>query len=87
MIYYQIIQRASNLQEVEGYGPIYDTHSARMDLESAVQSLNLDLNALLAADDDSFIHDYFGIRNNIVRDSFPAKDFNFFLPINRFREE
>ena len=34
----------------------------------------------LKADDFNFMHDFYGIRDNIVRDEFPATDFGLFIP-------
>lgn len=57
-----------------------DKQSLIMDLESANLKFNLRLKDLLEADDFNFMHDIYGIVNNIVRDEWPAKDFGFFVP-------
>lgn len=51
-----------------------------MDIESADEKFNLRLDDWLNADKFNFAHDLFGIMDNIVRDSFPATDFGFFVP-------
>ena len=51
-----------------------------MDIESADNVFNLRLDDWLNADEFNFAHDLFGIVNNVVRDSFPATDFGFFVP-------
>ena len=52
-----------------------------MDIESADKKFHLRLNDWLNADDFSFMHDFYGIRNNIDRkNGFPANDFGFFVP-------
>lgn len=51
-----------------------------MDIESADKKFNLRLDDWLKADDFNFAHDYIGIRDNIVRDDFPATNFGFFIP-------
>ena len=51
-----------------------------MDIESADRKFNLRLDDWLKADDFNFAHDFFGIRDNIVRNEFPSKDFGFFVP-------
>ncbi len=53
---------------------------ALMDVESADRFFNLDLDGWLKASDEDFVHDFCGIRDNIVRDGFPATDFGMFLP-------
>ena len=73
--YVAIAERAEN----EGmYGG--DRMSLLMDIESADKKFNLRLDDWLNADRFNFVHDLYGIVNNIVRDSFPATDFGFFLP-------
>lgn len=73
--YIAIIQRAQN----EG---LYDGEmlSLLMDIESADLKFNLRLDDWLTADKFNFAHDLFGIMDHIVRDSFPATDFGFFVP-------
>ena len=51
-----------------------------MDIESADKKFKLRLDDWLNADEFNFAHDLYGIMNNIVRDSFPATDFGFFVP-------
>ncbi len=51
-----------------------------MDIESADKKFNLRLDDWLNADAYNFAHDLFGIMDNIIRDSFPATDFGFFVP-------
>ena len=73
-IYMKICQRAEKL----GYKG--DFLSLMMDIESADKKFNLRLNDLLDADNFNFLHDVYGIVNNIVRDEYPAKSFGFFVP-------
>lgn len=61
-----------------------DRMESLMDIESADRKFHLRLEEWLKADDFNFTHDFNGIQNNIVRDSFPATDFNLFVP--RFAE-
>lgn len=51
-----------------------------MDIESADGVFNLRLDDLLNADSFNFSHDLIGIVTNVVRDTFPATDFGFFVP-------
>lgn len=51
-----------------------------MDIESADLKFNMRLDDWLKADDFNFAHDFLGIRDNIVRNEFPSKDFGFFIP-------
>lgn len=52
-----------------------------MDIESADKKFHLRLDVWLNADDFNFMHDFYGIRNNINRkNGFPATDFVFFVP-------
>ena len=73
--YVEIAERAEN----EG---LYDGEriDLLMDIESADLKFNLRLDEWLNADKFNFAHDLFGIRNNILRNSFPATDFGFFIP-------
>lgn len=57
-----------------------DYESILMDIASADLQFHLKLEAWFDADKYNFIHDFCGIQNNIVRDKFPAIDFNGFLP-------
>lgn len=79
-LYLKIIERAE--KELNFVG---DRLSILMDIESADLHFNLRLEDWLNADEFNFAHDFFGIMNNIKRDTFPATDFNFFLP--RFASE
>ena len=54
--------------------------TSMMDIESSDIKFNLRLEELLRADDGSFVYDVIGIFDNVVRDSFPATDFGFFVP-------
>lgn len=52
-----------------------------MDIESADKKFHLRLADWLNADDFNFMHDFYGIRNNIDRkNGFPATDFGLFVP-------
>lgn len=51
-----------------------------MDIESADKKFNMRLDEWLESDEFDFAHDFIGIRDNIVRDDFPAIDFGFFTP-------
>lgn len=55
--------------------------SLLMDIESADKKFNLRLDDWLKANKTDFAHDLLGIINNIVRNTFPAKDFGYFVPI------
>lgn len=57
-----------------------DLTSTMMDLISADFTFNLRLRDWLGADDFNFSHDWNGIRNSIVRDEYPSKDFGLFVP-------
>ena len=57
-----------------------DAISTMMDIESADLVFNLRIEDWQKSDDFNFIHDFIGIRDNIVRDEFPAKDFGCFVP-------
>lgn len=50
------------------------------DIRSADLKFNLRLDDWLKADKSDFLHDLYGIMNNIVRDEFPATDFGSFVP-------
>lgn len=67
-----------------------DKLSVIMDIESAIYTLNLDAETLLAASEEEFIGECMGIFNNIQRDEFPAKDFGDYVPkfrITNYAEE
>lgn len=51
-----------------------------MDIESADKKFNMRLDEWLNADGFNFALDLLGIKNNIVRDKFPATDFGDFVP-------
>lgn len=53
--------------------------SRMIDLESADQLFNLRLDDLLAADDENFYHDVFGIWRESDRSTYPAT-FGLFVP-------
>lgn len=57
-----------------------DATDRMMDIESADLKFNMRLDDWLKADDFNFAHDFLGIRDNIVRNEFPSKDFGFFVP-------
>ena len=74
--YAEIMVRATVLGCMEEQDGI----STMMDIESADKKFNLRLDDWLNADDFNFAHDFFGIRNNIVRSEFPSTDFGLFVP-------
>lgn len=76
--YEEIYNEICNRAERKGYGG--DRIDLMMDIESAVMKFNMHPSALLNSDDITFGHDISGIINNILRDSFPASDFNHFVP-------
>ena len=53
---------------------------ADMDIDSAHQDVNLDLDKFLAFDDANFGHDWYGIRRYMIRDTYPGKLGMCFLP-------
>lgn len=57
-----------------------DAIGAIMDIDSADQKFNLRLDEFLEADNFNFAHDFIGIQENIVRESFQATDFGYFVP-------
>lgn len=57
-----------------------DAIGAIIDIDSADQKFNLRLDEFLEADNFNFAHDFIGIQENIVRESFPATDFGYFVP-------
>lgn len=73
-MYVKIAQRA------EGMGYNGERHTLLMDIESADKVFNLRLEDWLKADDFNFMHDIYGIVNNIDRSKFPATEFHRFLP-------
>lgn len=75
--YIAIVERAEKMNLIQEKNKL----SVLMDIESADKKFNLDLERWLASDDVDFIHELFGITNNINRESgFPATDFGFFTP-------
>lgn len=73
-LYVKICERA----EKQGYKG--ERLTLLMDIESADKEFNLRLEDLLNAEDYDFAHDVGGIVQNINRSTFPATDFNFFVP-------
>lgn len=73
--YGEICARAKAMGIMQG-----DAIGAIMDIDSADQRFNLRLDEFLEADDFNFAHDFIGIQENIVRESFPATDFGYFVP-------
>ena len=73
--YVEICNRAGGMGIIQG-----DRIDALMDIERADKKFNLRLDDWLNADDFNFKHDFCGIQNHIKRDTFPAKDFGFFVP-------
>ena len=73
--YIEIVNRAEREELYKG-----ERIRLLMDIESADMKFNLSLDEWLNADKFNFAHDLFGIMNNIVRSSFPATDFGFFVP-------
>lgn len=57
-----------------------DAADRMMDIESADLKFDIRLDDWFNADNFNFAHDFLGIKNNIVRDDFPAVDFNNFIP-------
>lgn len=74
LLYMEVVERAENL----GYKG--DRMSLLMDIESADNTFNLRMEDWLNADNFNFMHDIYGIVNNIVRDRFPSENFGYFLP-------
>lgn len=56
------------------HGVEYPKLTALMDIEHAHRAVQLDLNAMLAADDGNFGHDVFGIRRHLNRRTFKLED-------------
>ena len=73
MTYVKIAQRAEAMDLYTG-----ERFTFLMDIENADKAFNLDLDALLNADDFNFAHDVIGIVNNIDRRN--PTDFNLFVP-------
>lgn len=73
--YVQIAERAEKIGIYDG-----ERQSLIMDLESADKKFMLRLDELLNADDFNFAHDIIGIVNHIDRSTYPAQNFNCFVP-------
>ena len=73
--YAAIIQRAKE----EGLH-VNDKLSVLMYIESADRKFNIRLDEWLQADLFNFTHDFYGIIDHIVRDQFPATNFEGFIP-------
>lgn len=71
-IYVNIMLRAT----VMGLMKKTEATDVMMDIESADLKFNLRLQDWY----DAVAHDFTGIRNNIVRNEFPSKEFGFFIP-------
>lgn len=74
-LYNELYDRAKKMGKAD-----MDKTSHIMDIESADKKFNLRLEEWLNADDFNFIHDWYGIQDNILRDTFPATDFGLFIP-------
>ncbi len=79
---YEMYKKICERAESQGY--IGDRLSLMMDIESADKVFNLRLEDWLNADDFNFMHDINAIVRNIIRDTFPATNFGYFVP--RFAE-
>ena len=75
LMYVKVAQRAEGMGIYNG-----ERSTLLMDIESADNAFNLRLEDMLEADDGNFAHDIVGIVNNIDRSTFPATDFNLFVP-------
>ena len=64
-----------------------DAIGAIMDIDSADQKFNLRLDEFLEADNFNFAHDFIGIQENIVKESFPATDFGYMGKIRELAEK
>lgn len=73
--YVEICERAEKLGICNS-----DRIEMLMDIESADRKFHLRLDDWLDADEFNFVHDFYGIQNNIIRDDFPAIEFGFFVP-------
>lgn len=74
-LYVKIIKRAEDMDLA-----MTDRESSTMDIICADYTFNLRLNEWLEADDFNFVHDWYGIANNLDRDKFPSKKFGLFVP-------
>ena len=75
MMYVKLAERAEKMGIYHG-----ERMTLLMDIESADEAFGLQLENLLNADDENFAHDILGIHYNINRNTFPATDFNLFVP-------
>jgi hypothetical protein len=76
-MYVDILCRAT----VMGLMTPIESTDRMMDIESADRKFNLRLDEWYAASDFNFAHDFYGIIDNINRESgFPATDFGLFIP-------
>jgi len=75
MIYVKIAERAEELGIYHG-----ERLTLIMDIESADKYFNMRLEDWLNADNFNFAHDLVGIVNHVDRSSYPAVEFNRFLP-------
>lgn len=75
LMYVKVAQRAEGMGIYNG-----ERSTLLMDIESTDNAFNLRLEDMLEADDENFAHDIVGIVNNIDRSTFPAIDFNLFVP-------
>ena len=67
-------------QRAEQLGYVGNRQTLLMDLESADNVFNMRFQDMLNANDINFLHDIIGITQNIVRDTYPATDFGYFVP-------
>lgn len=75
ILYDKIVERAKSLNLLND-----EKRCHMMDVESADLHFNMRLQEWLDADNFNFAHDFYGIRNNIVRGKFPSTEFGFFVP-------
>lgn len=75
MMYVEIAKRAEKMGIYNG-----ERSTLLMDIESADNAFNMQLEDWLKADDFNFAHDVVGIVNNIDRRKFPATEFRLFVP-------
>jgi len=74
-LYEEIVNRAMELGI-----KVQNKFSTMMDIECADLTFNLRLQDWLEADDFNFSHDFYGIKNCIVRDKYPTNNFGYFVP-------
>jgi hypothetical protein len=80
----KIIQRAEPIARKHNIH--LDRLTSIMDIDNADKQYPLDLDAWLAADDSNFVHDFFGIRANINRET-GKLDHHFVPRFHRPKEE